>query len=153
MKPSTPRPAKPLIQLSCGVLVTDGAHLFLGHAAGSPRWDIPKGLLEPGEDVRHAALRELNEETGLVAAAGDLVDLGWHAYRPGKDLALFAWYLPEMPDPARLVCRSTFTARDGRVMPEFDCFVVAARGEAEQLVGKSMRSVLLRIGWLPGPHA
>src|SRR5208283_559777 len=99
--------------LSCGVLVTDGDRLLLGHATGSPRWDIPKGQLEPGEDARHAALRELNEETGLVAAAGDLVDLGLHAYRPSKDLALFAWYVSQMPDPANLVCRSTFTARAG----------------------------------------
>lgn len=136
--------------LSCGVLVTDGDRLLLGHATGSPRWDIPKGLLEPGEDARHAALRELTEETGLVAAEGDLVDLGVHVYRPGKDLALFAWNVSEMPDPGRLVCRSTFTAWDGRVRPEFDGFVVAARGEAERLVGKSLRAVLLR-AWA-GPH-
>ncbi|HKM63050.1 MAG TPA: NUDIX domain-containing protein, partial [Acidisphaera sp.] len=110
-----------------------------------------------GEDARHAALRELNEETGLVAAAGDLVDLGLHAYRPSKDLALFAWYVSQMPDPANLVCRSTFTAWDGRRRPEFDRFVVAARGEAERLVGESLRAVLLR-AWVgpqdkPAPRA
>ena len=62
---------------SCGVIVTDGSVLLLGHATGSPRWDIPKGLAEPGEDFRSAALRELQEETGLARAAR-------RAARPGR---------------------------------------------------------------------
>ena len=28
-------------------------------------WDFPKGLVEPGEEPLNAALREVNEETGL----------------------------------------------------------------------------------------
>ncbi len=42
---------------SCGVLVGDGARLLLGHATRSPRWDIPKGEAEPGEDFAAAAIR------------------------------------------------------------------------------------------------
>ena len=48
-------------------------------------WCLPKGHLEPGEDTRTAALREVQEETGY---AGDiLASLGTIAYqvtRPGK---------------------------------------------------------------------
>lgn len=29
-------------------------------------WDFPKGLVEPGEDVLQAAIREVKEETGLT---------------------------------------------------------------------------------------
>ena len=29
-------------------------------------WDFPKGLVEPGEDPRAAAIREVEEETGLA---------------------------------------------------------------------------------------
>lgn len=33
------------------------------------RWDLPKGHLEPGETFRDAALRETEEETGIVASS------------------------------------------------------------------------------------
>src|SRR5690349_19071019 len=94
---------------SCGVIVTDGDHVLLGHASRSPRWDIPKGLAKPGEAFAAAAVRELAEETGLAAREADLRPCGVHTYLRDKDLALFVWQPRPMPDPASLVCRSTFT--------------------------------------------
>jgi len=37
-----------------------------------PRWLVPGGGIDAGEDTRIAALRELYEETGLIVDAGDL---------------------------------------------------------------------------------
>ena len=46
------------------------------------RWDLPKGHIEAGEDSRTAALREVEEETGVSAEALDSTPLytTWHAY-------------------------------------------------------------------------
>ncbi|HKS88094.1 MAG TPA: NUDIX domain-containing protein [Stellaceae bacterium] len=129
---------------SCGVIVTDGERLLLGHATRSPRWDIPKGLAEPGESLVAAARRELLEETGLAAPEDELQPLGVFAYRPGKYLALFLWRPAQMPDPKALVCASQF-AWNGRPLPEFDRFGLFVRDEALARVGKSMAALLARI--------
>ena len=129
-------------RLSCGVVITDGARVLLGHATRSPRWDIPKGLANRGETPRQAALRELREETGLIAPAEALTELGHHVYLPGKDLALFAWQPDTMPDPARLACTTAFTARDGTRLLEFDRFGVFPWEEALGRVGRNMARVL-----------
>jgi 8-oxo-dGTP pyrophosphatase MutT (NUDIX family) len=124
------------------VVVTDGARILLGHATRSPRWDIPKGLSEPGESLRNAAVRELEEETGLAASPVALRELGTHAYLRGKDLALFAWTPRTMPDPAGLSCSATFALPGGAVLPEFDRFGLFAWDEALTRVGRNLARVL-----------
>ena len=141
--PSWRAPA--LTATSCGVLVTDGVMLLLGHATGSPRWDIPKGIAEDGEAFEAAARRELAEETGLAAPAGALRPLGVHRYRAGKRLALFAWRMEAMPAPETLACASLFRDRWGRMRPEFDRFGVFGRDEAPGLVGAAMAAILARV--------
>lgn len=123
-------------------MVTDGERLLLGRFTRGGLWDIPKGLAEPGEAFRDAALRELVEETGLVAAPEALRDLGVHPYLRDKDLALFLWPVAAMPDPASLRCRSRFRLPDGRWLPEFDAFAVLPWDQALERVGRNLRRVL-----------
>src|SRR4051794_18784651 len=127
---------------SCGVIVTDGVRILLGHASRSPRWDIPKGLAEPGEPFAAAAARELEEETGLVVPQAELIALGIHAYLRNKDLALFAWKPATMPQPETLQCHSSFTLPGGAVLPEFDRFGLFDWDEAEAKVGKNLARLL-----------
>jgi putative (di)nucleoside polyphosphate hydrolase len=129
---------------SCGVIVTDGERLLLGHATRSPRWDIPKGIAEPGESLVAAAHRELLEETGLDVPEAELQPLGVFPYRRGKDLALFGWTPPHLPDPATLACTSQFSW-NGRMWPEFDRFGLFTPDEALARVGKSLRALLAGI--------
>jgi 8-oxo-dGTP pyrophosphatase MutT (NUDIX family) len=131
---------------SCGVIVGDGERILLGHATLSPRWDIPKGEAEPGEDFAAAAVRELREETGLAVPPEELAELGVHLYRRGKDLALFAWRPRAMPDPKSLACASHFALPDGRLLPEFDRFGLFAWDEVLAKVGKSLARLLAVLG-------
>jgi 8-oxo-dGTP pyrophosphatase MutT (NUDIX family) len=133
-------------QTSCGVIVTDGERVLLGHATRSPRWDIPKGSAEPSETFPVAAARELLEETGLVIAPEALTDLGVHPYLRGKDLALFMWKAAQLPDPRRLTCTSRFALPNGTLLPEFDRFGVFAWEDALSLVGKNLARVLASVG-------
>ena len=129
-------------QTSCGVIVTDGERVLLGHATRSPRWDIPKGSAEPSETFPIAAGRELLEETGLVIGPEALTDLGVHPYLRGKDLALFMWKAAQLPDPRRLTCTSRFALPNGTLLPEFDRFGLFAWEDALSLVGKNLARVL-----------
>jgi predicted NUDIX family NTP pyrophosphohydrolase len=73
-----------------------GTQVWLGRMGGPfwrrrPRaWSIPKGLLEPGEDERTAALREFAEEIGEPAPAVDYVRLGEFRQPSGKVVIVFA---------------------------------------------------------------
>jgi 8-oxo-dGTP pyrophosphatase MutT (NUDIX family) len=129
-------------QTSCGVIVTDGERILLGHATRSPRWDIPKGIAEPGETLPVAAARELLEETGLAITPEELANLGVHPYLRGKDLALFMWKPAQLPDPQRLACTSRFALPNGTLLLEFDRFGLFQWDEALLRVGKNLARIL-----------
>jgi 8-oxo-dGTP diphosphatase len=67
-------PELPLVGV--GAIVIDGDRVLLVKRAYPPiqgQWSIPGGVLEVGEFVREAAIREAREETGLVVEPGDLL--------------------------------------------------------------------------------
>jgi len=57
------------------VVVRDGRVLLVRRAKHPDRglWGFPGGRIEPGETTADAALRELREETGVRASAGDVL--------------------------------------------------------------------------------
>lgn len=135
--------------LSCGIVVRPAVgRLLLGHSTGWRWWDIPKGVAEAGEDERTAAVRECHEETGLDLDAIELIDLGRHAYYPGKVLHLFATPVFDAPDASTIVCSSTFVdAKTGATRPEFDRFRYADREEVPTLCGRNLARVLGGLAW------
>ncbi len=110
-------------RLSCGVVIVNHqAELLLCHVTGHAHWDLPKGGIQVGESPLQAALRETEEECGLVLSAAPLLDLGPLAYRPNKSLHLFAALLPRV-DTRTMHCDSHFTdLRSGQRRPEMDGF-------------------------------
>ena len=59
-------PQRPFLAVS--VAVFRGERVLLAQRADHGRWSLPGGLVEAGESLDEAALRELVEETGVVAA-------------------------------------------------------------------------------------
>jgi len=128
--------------VTCGVLLLNSsAELLLGHATGARHWDIFKGIGDPGETPRQAAVREVQEECGLVVDGDGLLDLGLFRYRPEKDLQLYA-SLIERIDPAQCRCTSFFRDAHGITRPEMDAFMWVAFDEVPGRCAKSMAAVL-----------
>ena len=61
-----------MIRAAGGVVVRDGRVLVV-HRPGHADWSFPKGKLEGDETWEEAALREVEEETGLRCELGDEV--------------------------------------------------------------------------------
>jgi 8-oxo-dGTP pyrophosphatase MutT (NUDIX family) len=77
-------------------------------ALDAPVVESPKGFVDPGEEAVGAALRELTEETGLVCASDDMVDLGSMTPEASTLAARIRLF-------AALHCRSTGLALDDEV--------------------------------------
>ena len=85
------------------LLAHPGGPLFRNKDEGA--WSIPKGEVEPGEDVLGAAQREFEEETG-IRPSGPFVALASVRQKGGK--VVHAWAFEGECDPDRIQS-NTFT--------------------------------------------
>jgi 8-oxo-dGTP diphosphatase len=77
--------------VAAGALFLDGAdRVLLVEPTYKPSWEIPGGMVEPGEAPRAACVRELREELGLHLEPGRLLVVDW-APREGVDRVLFVF--------------------------------------------------------------
>lgn len=120
-------------KLSAGLLMYRGfpaLEVFLVHPGGPffakkdrGAWSIPKGLVEPGEDIRLAAIREFTEEVGLPIT-GELIELGSVTQKGGKRVSAwaFAGDAPEGFEPPSNTFELEWPPRSGRKrsFPEVD---------------------------------
>jgi len=79
-------PEVPLVGV--GAIIIENSRVVLVKRAHPPlqaEWSIPGGVLEVGERVREAAIREAREETGLTVEPGELLGVYDRILRdPGK---------------------------------------------------------------------
>jgi 8-oxo-dGTP diphosphatase len=67
-------PEVPLVGV--GAIIIEDSRVLLVKRAHPPlqsQWSIPGGVLEVGELIREAAIREAREETGLIVEPGELL--------------------------------------------------------------------------------
>jgi len=79
-------PDQPLVGV--GAAIIDGSRILLvrrGQDPGRGLWSIPGGLIELGEKVRDAVLREVKEETGLEIQIERLLDVADSIFRDEQE--------------------------------------------------------------------
>jgi putative (di)nucleoside polyphosphate hydrolase len=138
------------LPVSCGTLVVNPAgQLLLCHVTNTAKWDIPKGMQDPGESTLETAMRELREEAGIGFPAECFEDLGVFDYRKDKRLHLYKVQAGEqLTTLDHLVCSSFFPHHtSGKATPEVDAFCWAARDQIVRLCWPRMAQRLLALAW------
>lgn len=91
-------------------------------------WDLPKGKIDPGETKEVAAVREVQEETGIKnVELGDFLKKTFHTYRTAKGKRILKrtyWY--------------KMTTTDSELIPqtEEDIEMAIWRNAADSMLGK-----------------
>ncbi len=97
-------------------------------------WDLPKGKIEKKEKPELAALREVEEETGVKAKLGKLIGFTWHTYYRSDKYYLkkTSWYTMDCLD-------------DKNIKPQIEEEITALRwmtkNEAREAAKKTYRSI------------
>jgi len=127
------------------LLVHPGGPYWRGRNIGA--WQVPKGLIEPGEDAAIAARREVEEELG-IALKGDLAWLGTIRQAGGKWVDAIA---VEQEVDCSAISSNLFELewppRSGRIasFPEIDAAGWMMLDEARATILKSQRPLLDRL--------
>ena len=133
-------PESPLVGV--GAIIIDAGRVLLvkrGHAPLLGEWSIPGGLLEVGETVRQAVVREVQEETGLTVETGDLVGVYDRLLPDGDGRALYHYVLIDF------LCRRL----SGEALAAGDADDVRwfTRAEAEKLPLPEDTAQVIRLGF------
>lgn len=84
-----------LLPGASAVVRDDAGRILLMRRADNGQWSLPAGMIDPGEQPADAALREIFEETGVVAEIERLAGVAMHAaHYPNGDRCeyLAVWF-------------------------------------------------------------
>src|SRR5690242_15780196 len=85
-------PEEAEVKAAGGVVVRDG-RIAVVHRPRYDDWSLPKGKLDPGESFEQAALREVQEETGLVCELGEELSSTSYHDRKGRSKLVRYWLM------------------------------------------------------------
>ena len=94
------------IEAAGGIVKNDENKILFIHRLG--KWDLPKGKLEPNESLENAAVREVEEETGIEnLKLQNFIGSTYHTYRERENNAQILkttfWYLMKSTDSKELI--------------------------------------------------
>lgn len=64
------------LSTAMGAVFDDGGRVLLGRRADDGSWTLPGGIIDPAEQPADAAVREVFEETGIIAVPEVLTSIG-----------------------------------------------------------------------------
>lgn len=130
--------------LKVGILVFQEGKILLGRATNWGRWDLPKGEVDKTDSSPlSAALREMKEETGIIADPSELKLIDKFFYKPGKDIIIYTYYPKNKIKIEDLKCTSMVTDK-GPAFPELDKFMFVKPKMISSYVEIFLESVILR---------
>lgn len=123
-----------IVEAAGGLVEKDDQLLFI-HRRGV--WDLPKGKLDKGEKKKHAALREVEEETGVKAELQQKVCATWHTYTRNKKFVLKKtyWYAMNCLD-------------DSNMQPQEDEDIDRVKWMSQDKADKAAKKSFASIAWV-----
>jgi len=85
------RPAGERVRVAAAVVWREGRLLLTQRPPGGAlglQWEFPGGKIEPGESAEHALEREIYEELGVHARAGEVLSVEQHDYPHGLQVEI-----------------------------------------------------------------
>ena len=91
MHRSGQRAAPQRLRVAAAVVWREGRLLMTQRPPGGPlglQWEFPGGKIEAGESAEHALVREVQEELGVSARAGEILGVETYEYPHGLEVEI-----------------------------------------------------------------
>jgi 8-oxo-dGTP diphosphatase len=87
------------VEAAGGIVLDDEGRVAIVHRPRYDDWSLPKGKLDAGESFEEAALREVEEETGMRCSLGDELDPVRYRDNKGRPKLVRYWLMHVEDDP------------------------------------------------------